>query len=97
MKLKQNIFIPNVLQSLIVLMGLVLMLSPKAEAFPETVRLGYLSCATCHISPSGRGILTPYGKTLSHELYSFKKTQNDQESLEAEAPWWQIGGRFRLM
>lgn len=96
-KLKQNILIPKVLQILIVLMGLVLMLSPKAEAFPETVRHGYLSCATCHISPSGRGILTPYGKTLSHELYSFKKTQNDQESLEAEAPWWQIGGRFRLM
>lgn len=95
--IKQNLFTIASLQSLLLLISLVLSISPKAKAFPETVRHGYLSCATCHISPSGRGLLTPYGKTLSHELYSFKKTQNDQESLEAEVPWWQIGGRARLM
>jgi len=67
------------------------------KAFPETVRHGYLSCTTCHLSPSGRGILTPYGKTLSHELYSYKKIKNESESLESEVPWWQIGGRSRLM
>lgn len=96
-KIKQNIFIIASLQSLLLLTCLVLVLSQKANAFPETVRHGYLSCATCHVSPSGRGLLTPYGKTLSHELYSFKKIQNDQDSLEAEVPWWQIGGRARVM
>jgi hypothetical protein len=71
--------------------------STNALAFPETSRHGYLSCTTCHFSPSGRGLLTPYGKTLAHELYSFKKTENPSDSLEAETPWWQIGGHIRMI
>lgn len=85
--------------SFLELMSLIgtLMFSQSLMAFPETARHGYLSCVTCHLSPSGRGILTSYGKTLSHELYSYKKIDNGNESLEAEVPWWQVGGRTRLM
>lgn len=71
--------------------------SKLSLAFPETARHGYLSCATCHYSPSGRGQLTPYGKTLSHELYSFWKSENESESLESATPWWQVGGQARLL
>ncbi len=38
-----------------------------AEAFPENVRLGYSSCQTCHVSPTGSGLLTEYGRELSEE------------------------------
>lgn len=37
-------------------------------AFPEMVRHGYPQCITCHYSPSGGGLLTPYGKVQGDEL-----------------------------
>lgn len=95
--IKSYLFITTSFLISLIIFCLTLMVSKEVSAFPETVRHGYLSCTTCHLSPSGRGILTAYGKTLSHELYSFKKIQNDHASLEEEVPWWQIGGRARLM
>ncbi len=41
-----------------------------ALSFPENVRHGYFSCTACHVSPSGGGVLTPYGRSLSAELMS---------------------------
>lgn len=47
-----------------------LALSHWAWAFPENVRHGYFSCTACHVSPSGGGVLTPYGRSLAAELMS---------------------------
>jgi hypothetical protein len=66
-------------------------------SFPDSARHGYLSCSTCHFSPSGRGLLTPYGKTLAHELYSVWKTENKNESLNSQTPWWHLGAQLRLL
>jgi hypothetical protein len=33
-----------------------------AVASPTMIRLGYRDCASCHVSPQGGGLLTPYGK-----------------------------------
>lgn len=44
--------------------------SASVWAFPENVRHGYFSCTACHVSPSGGGALTPYGRSLSNELMS---------------------------
>lgn len=33
-----------------------------ASATPNMIRLGYETCASCHISPQGGGLLTTYGK-----------------------------------
>lgn len=44
--------------------------SARCWAFPENVRHGYLSCTACHVSPSGGGVLTPYGRSVSAELMS---------------------------
>jgi hypothetical protein len=41
-----------------------------AQAFVENVRHGYQSCLACHHSPSGGGLLTDYGRSLSAELMS---------------------------
>ena len=38
--------------------------SSLASALPTMIRLGYNSCAACHLSPQGGGLLTPYGKGI---------------------------------
>src|ERR1043165_2592981 len=42
-----------------------LLLHPSfAVALPTMIRLGYNSCAACHVTPQGGGLLTPYGKGI---------------------------------
>lgn len=52
-----------------------------AHAFPDTIRHGYTSCSTCHVSPSGGGLLTPYGRSLSNELMSTWGYKNEEYPL----------------
>src|ERR1700720_2791062 len=54
--------------------------SSSAWAFPEMVRHGYVNCSSCHISPTGGGVLTQYGRELSREILSTWGTQNEDES-----------------
>ncbi len=63
--------------------------------FPENVRHGYFNCTACHVSPSGGGVLTPYGRSLSAELMSTWGTAktsgfffSDNEDEKKNAPWW---------
>ena len=47
------------------LVALLLMASAAtAAATPNMIRLGYTTCASCHLSPQGGGLLTPYGKGI---------------------------------
>lgn len=46
----------------------VLLLSPRASAYAWMLRHGYTGCATCHVDPSGGGILTQYGRVVAAEL-----------------------------
>lgn len=57
------------MKSFCILLSLVLS-SFMAWSFPENVRHGYFNCIACHVSPSGGGVLTPYGRSLSAELMS---------------------------
>jgi hypothetical protein len=41
-----------------------LLISTEARAYPSMLRHGYSGCATCHLDPSGSGILTPYGRVV---------------------------------
>ena len=74
--------------------------APKAHSFPEMVSHGYFSCTVCHVSPTGGGALTPYGRSLSLELMS---TWGDEKSTEllhgAVKPpeWLMVGGDFRAL
>jgi hypothetical protein len=36
----------------------------SAQATPNMIRLGYPTCASCHLSPQGGGLLTDYGKGI---------------------------------
>jgi hypothetical protein len=72
----------------------------RAIAFVENVNHGYPNCMSCHISPSGGGILTDYGRSLSKELMSTFGTESSTKPLfgilpESEA--WKVGGDIRLI
>lgn len=41
-----------------------------AQAFPESVRYGYSNCSSCHVSPTGGGALTAYGREAAGEFLS---------------------------
>jgi hypothetical protein len=41
-----------------------LLTAAPALASPVMIRIGYTSCAACHISPQGGGLLTDYGKGM---------------------------------
>ena len=45
------------------LAGLMLLAAPL-NALPTMVRLGYVNCAACHISPQGGGLLKAYGRSI---------------------------------
>lgn len=42
----------------------------RAHGFPSNVRKGYHSCVSCHVSPTGGGVLTAYGAMTSEEFLS---------------------------
>ena len=45
-----------------------LVLAGTSYSFPQNTRLGYINCKSCHISPSGGGALSGYGKSTAGEL-----------------------------
>ncbi|RPH67156.1 MAG: hypothetical protein EHM78_22110 [Myxococcaceae bacterium] len=44
------------------LLLLVALPAAKAHAYPWMIRHGYTNCSTCHVDPSGFGLLTEYGR-----------------------------------
>lgn len=75
-------------------------LSNKAYAFPEMIRHGYTSCTACHVSPTGGGVLTPYGRELSREILSTWGKEGEGQPLNGKATppdWLRVGGDIRYM
>jgi len=68
-------------KNFILFWGLIFLNSSLAHGFPDTVRHGYTNCTTCHLSPSGGGLLTPYGRSLSSELLSTWGTEDEAQWL----------------
>ena len=86
--------------------------SSAVRAFPEMSRFGYFSCTSCHVSPSGGGLLTPYGQSVAGEKISTWSTPSEGLPLHGwgskrdkdgtpHQPWlprWLLlGGDLRMM
>lgn len=60
----------------------------RTWAFPEMIRHGYTSCMTCHVSPNGGGLMTPYGRSMSKEILSRSAGEGEERlfhgALDAE-------------
>jgi hypothetical protein len=76
--------------------------SSSSFAFPEMVRHAYVNCNSCHVSQTGGGILTEYGRELSKELLSTwknkdenSKEQNFAYDLVSIPKWLNMGGDVR--
>lgn len=67
--------------------------APKVFAFSEMVRKNYPSCTSCHIDPSGGGVLNAYGKMIAGSALSTRKTPYQTEGLE----WLAYGVNFRSL
>lgn len=65
------------------LLFLLVALSPftfvfSAHAYPEMIRHNYVNCTSCHVSPSGGGVLNDYGRELSKEVLSTWSKDGEQ-------------------
>ena len=66
---------------------LLAILAPQlAAAYPQLTRHGYFNCTACHVSPSGGGHLTEYGRGLSSELLSMWGTPGEEKPFYGLAP-----------
>lgn len=61
----------------VLIMGVLLLLSELANAFPGMIRHGYVNCTSCHVQPTGGGVLKPYGREISQELLSSFSKENE--------------------
>jgi len=59
----------------------VLTTATPAHAFPNMIRLGYPTCASCHVSPQGGGVLNRYGRGID-----YAQTLRPTEPPDAEKP-----------
>jgi hypothetical protein len=88
------------LVTLIVVCAALLVMTQMALAFPEnSARLGYTSCNSCHVSPTGGGILTEYGRGTSEELATFT-TEGSGKLFGGAVPmpkWLLVGGDTRFI
>ena len=78
----------------------ILFANESAHAFPENTRLGYASCSSCHVSPTGGGILTKYGRQASEEFMGTWSNKGENELLNgkvATPDWFLAGGDFRIL
>jgi len=67
----------------------VLLLAPSAaDAFPSNSRLGYSSCTSCHVSPTGGGVLNGYGRMSASEFLSTWSYANEEEPLHGALHEW---------
>ena len=67
-------------------------------AFVENVTHGYVNCQSCHLSPSGGGILNDYGRTLSAEMmstWSWNQAEEPLFGLIKNQPRLYLGGDYR--
>lgn len=75
-----------------------LIISGRSFGFPANSRYGYSNCQTCHVSPTGGGVVTKYGKMTSEEFMStwaYEGEASPTYGLFNLPMWLDIGGDVR--
>jgi hypothetical protein len=78
-----------------------LIVATKVHAFPEMIRHNYPNCIACHESPTGGGLLSPYGRTISHSVLSTWGSEAEARPFygafdnKYTKPYLNIGGDLR--
>ena len=70
----------------------------QAFSYPEMIRHGYVNCTSCHVSPTGGGTLTEYGRSLAEEVMSSWSAPGEARFLYGTLPTnqrFQFGGDIR--
>lgn len=81
----------------------VFIVTSKAYAYPEMVRHHYVNCIACHESPSGGGLLTPYGRSISYEVLSSSGSAAEARPFYGAfdhkflKKWFNVGGDLRAL
>lgn len=71
-------------------------------AYPEMVRHGYVNCTSCHMSPTGGGMLNAYGRVQAEEILSTWSKEGRGSFLHGLLPGetgeeiFSFGGQFRV-
>lgn len=69
----------------------------KAYSFPEMVTHGY-QCSSCHVSPSGGGVLNKYGRGQSENLMAMFANEGEGDFAYVGTPdWLLLGGDIRWL
>jgi hypothetical protein len=81
------------------ILALASLLATPALGFVEMVRLGYNGCASCHVSPTGGGALTAYGRSVSEETSSWAREGDGQlfNNVFTTPDWLAVGGDTRYV
>ncbi len=85
---------------LFLLLPLSALFAETASAFPENVRHGYASCSTCHVSPTGGGVLTKYGRDASEDFLPTWTNKGENGALEGKVSlpdMLSLGGDVRTL
>lgn len=71
--------------------------APKAFAYPEFIRHGYVNCVACHIAPTGGGTLNDYGRQLSRASLSTWGYEGEEKPAYFinQPEWLKLGGDYR--
>jgi hypothetical protein len=85
---------------ILLLAFLFVLLPTTSYSYPENIRLGYSSCQSCHVSPTGSGLLTTYGRELTEEKLSTWASKDSSKFLHGfvELPAQvNLGGNIRYL
>lgn len=80
---------------------LMLLFATNAQSYPDRIKDGYKACLSCHVSPSGGGVLTDYGKGLSTQMTTFANNEeigfSDWGLSKVKPEGINLGGNIRYL
>jgi hypothetical protein len=79
-------WIGNMQIALKLIIAVIMLLPAAAMALPEMARLQKYSCTSCHVNPSGGGMLNTYGREFSEEKLSTWAREGEERFLQGLVP-----------